>query len=451
MTEIAASTTELGARCELRIGSTFLKGKYRLDALLGVGGMAAVYAATHRNGDRVALKVLHTELSIDDDIRRRFLREGYVANRVEHRGAVRVIDDDIAEDGTIFLVLELLEGETLARRCARRRHPLAPREVLTLTNQLLDVLIAAHDKGIVHRDLKPENLFLTLDGVLKVLDFGIARVRDAGHPAATMRTGRMLGTPDFMPPEQALGRSEAIDARTDLWAVGATMFSLLSSQPVHDGATPEETLVFAATRPARSLAEVAPELPAPIVALVDKALQFVKSDRFRDARAMSVALEEANNAVFHVRLPPLPVSSGFSRPTHDPALADTTHAKYTELMRDASSEPPFSAPSSSPPKKMGSRHMWKQVPGSLPPVSTAVSPSSRHPAPHARRRYDGPWALALSGLAGMALVGGALLVRGQFEDGRSERAFGGTAAAHPAAPAYAIDASAIDARSPDAR
>ena len=451
MTEIAASTTELGARCELRIGSTFLKGKYRLDALLGVGGMAAVYAATHRNGDRVALKVLHTELSIDDDIRRRFLREGYVANRVEHRGAVRVIDDDVAEDGAIFLVLELLEGETLARRCARRRHPLAPREVLTLTNQLLDVLIAAHDKGIVHRDLKPENLFLTLEGVLKVLDFGIARIRDAGHPAVTMRTKRMLGTPEFMPPEQALGRSEAIDARTDLWAVGATMFSLLSSQPVHDGATPEETLVLAATRPARSLAEAAPELPPPIVALVDKALRFAKSDRFRDARAMSLALEQANDAVFHVRLPPLPSGAGSLFPTHDPALADTTHASYTELMRDASSEPPVSASSSSPPKKMGSRHMWKQVPGSLPPVSSAVSSGSRPRARHARRRHDGPWAFVLSGLAGMALVGGALLVRTQVADTGSERALGGSPVAHPAVPSRQIDASAIDARSFDAR
>ena len=159
--------------------------------------MAAVYRGSHRNGNRVAVKVLHSSVSNHADLRERFLREGYVANRVDHRGAVRVLDDDIAEDGSVFLVMELLEGHTLDARWERAGRQLPPREVAELTHQLLDVLAAAHDKGIVHRDIKPENLFLTGDGILKVLDFGIARLRDTtgvGMASAT-RTGSMLGTP----------------------------------------------------------------------------------------------------------------------------------------------------------------------------------------------------------------------------------------------------------------
>src|SRR6185295_962949 len=109
----------LTQRAEARVGMV-LKGKWRLDALLGVGGMAAVYAATHRNGSRGAIKVLHVELSGDGEVKRRFLREGYVANSVEHPGTVRVLDDDVAEDGSAFLVMELLEGETLEARAERR-------------------------------------------------------------------------------------------------------------------------------------------------------------------------------------------------------------------------------------------------------------------------------------------------------------------------------------------
>lgn len=152
------STDELESRARERVGATL--GKYVIERLLGVGGMAAVYAARHRNGNRVAVKVLHRELSVDGNIRQRFLREGYVANAVEHAGVVRVLDDDTAADGSVFLVMELLEGETLEARL-RRKGVLDAADVLSLTDQLLDVLAAAHGRGILHRDIKPENLFLT--------------------------------------------------------------------------------------------------------------------------------------------------------------------------------------------------------------------------------------------------------------------------------------------------
>jgi serine/threonine-protein kinase len=279
-----------------RVGKT-LCSKYRLDALIGVGGMASVYKGVHRNGNRVAVKVLHPELSAIADIRDRFLREGYVANAVDHPGAVRVLDDDAAEDGAAFLVMELLEGQTVRALWEQAGSRLAAQPVLTMMHQLLDVLAAAHSKGIVHRDIKPDNLFAVHDGRLKVLDFGIARIRDATMSSAT-RTGGVLGTPGFMPREQALGLMKEIDARTDLWSVGATMFTLLSGQFVHDGETPEQVMVFTATRPARSLLAVAPDTPPALAEVVDKALAFQNSDRFPDARAMQEAVARAYRAIY---------------------------------------------------------------------------------------------------------------------------------------------------------
>src|SRR5208282_3560858 len=161
-------------RAQVRVGQV-LKEKWRLDGLLGVGGMAAVYAATHRNGSRVAIKLLHPELSTHHEVRTRFLREGYVANAVGHEGAVRITDDDVAEDGSAFLVMELLDGETLEDRRIRSGGQLNEDEVLSVADQLLDVLIAAHAKGVIHRDLKPDNVFITRTGQVKLLDYGIAR------------------------------------------------------------------------------------------------------------------------------------------------------------------------------------------------------------------------------------------------------------------------------------
>ena len=160
-----------------RVGKT-LRKRYRLDALIGIGGMAAVYRGAHRNGNRVAIKVLHPELSTNADIRGRFLKEGYTANAVDHAGAVRVLDDDVDDDGTVFIVMELLEGETVDTRWTRSSQRLPFRDVLSFAYEVLDVLAAAHANGIVHRDVKPENLFFTREGKVKVLDFGIARMRD---------------------------------------------------------------------------------------------------------------------------------------------------------------------------------------------------------------------------------------------------------------------------------
>jgi serine/threonine-protein kinase len=265
--------------------------------------MAAVFAGTHRNGNRVAIKILHPLVAVDPGLRERFLREGYVANAVGHEGAVAVLDDDTTEDGAVFLVMELLEGETLDARAQRLGGHLPLAEVVRLGEHLLEVLVAAHGKGIVHRDIKPENIFMTRKGQLKVLDFGIARLLELAGATGSTRTGSTLGTPAFMPPEQALGHVKEIDGRSDIWAVGATMFALLSGRTVHDGSTVGELLVAAATKPARSISVVVPETPILLARVIDRALSFEKHQRWADAAEMLGALRDATEAT--TVLPPI--------------------------------------------------------------------------------------------------------------------------------------------------
>jgi len=278
-------------RARARVG-TVLKQKWRLDKLLGVGGMAAVYAATHRNKKRAAIKMLHPELSLDANIRERFLREGYVANSVGQRGAVTVDDDDVSDEGLAFLVMELLDGETIEQRWRRKGRLLSPHEALSIMEQLLETLAAAHSRGIVHRDLKPENMFLTREGVVKILDFGIARVRELS-PLSTTLSGGPMGTPAFMAPEQARGRWDDVDARSDLWAVGATLYTLLTGEFVHEGETVNETLAMAGRRPARSIAELRDDLHPALVRFIDRALSYDKAARFQDATKMQHGLRLA--------------------------------------------------------------------------------------------------------------------------------------------------------------
>jgi eukaryotic-like serine/threonine-protein kinase len=299
MTQVEPQQDPLMARARARVGMV-LSGKWTLDSLIGVGGMAAVYAATHRNGKRVAVKMLHADFARNEEIQKRFLQEGYAANTIQHDGAVSVLDDDVAPDGSAFIVMELLEGETLENRWERLGQRLPPREVLAMIDQLLDVLASAHTKNVVHRDIKPENLFLTKSTALKVLDFGIARVFEAqGHPSrpSSTRVGMVMGTPAFMAPEQALGRWNEVDGRTDLWAVGATMFTLLSGRYVHEAPSEHEQLILSATRRAPPLETVALGVPPMVAAIVDRALAFEKSERWPDASSMQAAVHTALDAL----------------------------------------------------------------------------------------------------------------------------------------------------------
>jgi serine/threonine protein kinase len=274
-----------------RVGSV-LVDKWRLDALLGVGGMASVYAATHRNGMRAAIKLLHPELCAQPTFVARFLREGYVANKIGHPAGVIVLDDDGTVWGSVFLVMELLEGDSLDRFTRRRGQRLPLKRILGIADDVLDLLATAHSKGILHRDIKPANIFLTVDDQVKVLDFGIARLAERALDGSATQTGTAMGTPSYMPPEQARGRWNMVDARTDLWALGATLYALLSGDRPRRAETVQEELLLAMTAPLISLAHLAPAVPGPVVEFVDRAVAFEMDPRFPDARSMQDALRE---------------------------------------------------------------------------------------------------------------------------------------------------------------
>ena len=387
------SEGDFEAYARTRIGKV-LREKYTLEGVIGLGGMAVVYKATHRNQAEFAVKMLHPELSIRAEVRTRFVREGYAANSVKHPGVVLVVDDDVADDGAAFLVMELLHGlpcDVLLERCGGS---LPAPVAIAILYQLLDVLSAAHAKGIVHRDLKPANLFVTPER-LKVLDFGIARFRDVAANSATM-SGMVLGTPAFMPPEQAMASSNEIDALTDLWAAGATLFTMLCGRFVHEGENATQIMIKAATQPARSLASVAPHLPPALIKFVDKALASEKRHRWPDAATMRAELERICFAAFGESPNPV-LLARYAAPT--PAIALVAAGASTDLSAMGGGNAPV-------------------APGGRAQPSPAAPPSDRTlPLTNPRSERDLIAAAASMRMAGSTTTGGLDAPSGRRVDG----------------------------------
>jgi serine/threonine-protein kinase len=350
--------------------------------------MATVYAATGAEGARVALKILHPEMARRAEVRERFLREAYVANRIGHPGVVRILEH--GDGPEVYLVMELLEGEPLSAR-AQRANEMTLRELMVIADELLDVLGAAHAAGIIHRDVKPDNVFLTKDGRVKVLDFGIARVLDDVPSDFKTRTGMTLGTIPYMAPEQALGRRGQVDGRTDLFALGALLFRVLAGRRIHEAPSEAELLVAMATEPAPKLREVAPNVPRAVCAVVDMALAFSREARYPDARTM----QEDVRAVLAGLSPPHATSARGVRdaatrigraarpPAAAPAVAPNPPRETpTVAMGAPVAEPtlqsaaPYVAPAAGPASAYG----FAPPPSSVAPASFAFSPASIGPA-----------------------------------------------------------------------
>jgi serine/threonine-protein kinase len=306
---------------EMRVGQVF-NGKWHIQRLLDVGGMGAVYEATHRNGRRAALKVLHARFARDPEVRKRFLREGYVANRIGHPGAVAILDDDEAEDGASYLVMELLEGESLSNWLNRVGGRLPVADVLAVAGQVLEILEAAHQNGIIHRDIKPANVFVTQTGHTKLLDFGLARIQSGASSLMATAQGVVMGTAGYMAPEQARGTQDQVDARTDLFAVGAVVFRAVSGRRIHEKKTVFEQTIAAMKEQAPTLASVLPTAGPLLVGAVDLALAFEKANRWQNARAMFEGLRAAYD---EERARPRPLApsdeSPHDRPTLDVSVA----------------------------------------------------------------------------------------------------------------------------------
>jgi serine/threonine protein kinase len=321
-----------------RLVGTILNGKWTLDSLIGMGGMASVYAATHRNGRRAAVKLLAAEFSSIPEVRERFLREGYVANRIGHPGVVGILDDDTTEAGQVYLVMELLEGDTFLERINRRS--LNAAQVVFIGQQVLEPLATAHRRGIIHRDIKPGNIFVCGDGRVKVLDFGLARVLE-GSDLEPTRDGLVLGTVPYLSPEQAVAKRDAVDWRSDIYGVGAMLFYALSGHYVHEANSQLDMLMVTIKEPARSLVAVMPSAPPKLVELVDRALKYDPAARWQCAEDMVHAAQEAFQELTGTTIPTTERAeaggkAGWMRAAVAPAAASPSTAGLDVVINDAS-------------------------------------------------------------------------------------------------------------------
>ncbi len=258
-------------------------GSFRLEEVLARGGSATVYAARGERGEPVTVKVLHTRIH-EPGVRVRFEREASI--RITHPNVVRVLGAGVEDGGIAWIAMERLHGEPLSKRLSRE--PLSPWESVRWAVQAARGLEAAHAEGIVHRDIKPENLFLCEEGTLKVLDFGIALHQDRGTRLTT--TGVVLGTPWYLAPEQALGR-ERLDARVDVWALGAVLYEMLCGRPPFERESPIATVVAILHDPLDPLQAHAPHVPAELAAVVERCLEREPSQRWSSMEALRQALE----------------------------------------------------------------------------------------------------------------------------------------------------------------
>jgi serine/threonine protein kinase len=268
-----------------RIG-TVVAGQYTLLRMIGEGGMGAVFEATHSpSGRRVAVKLIKPEYASQPEVNARFVQEVHTVARIGHPNIVQMLDAGTDDDGP-YLVLELLEGETLCDLIDRR--PLGFREALAVVAETLDALRAAHGVGIVHRDIKPENIFL-VGGErwqrVKLLDFGIAKIlTEQSLGGGLTRVGTAVGTPDYMSPEQAGGGR--VDPRADLWSLAAVLYECVSQTTPFDGDNYQQLISRIVVHPHTPLGERVPAAPPGLCALIDRALQKDPAQRFANAEAM---------------------------------------------------------------------------------------------------------------------------------------------------------------------
>jgi serine/threonine-protein kinase len=269
-----------------------LMGKYRVDRVLGSGGMGAVLAATHLAlGHTVALKVMLPGVASDVQ-HQRFLREARASLRLRSEHVARVLDVGTMENAAPYMLMELLEGRDLMAEI-KERGVLGVAEAVDYVLQACHAVAEAHAAGIVHRDIKPANVFLTRTGHAKLLDFGLARIRDGQLSLIPTAVGIVMGTAGYLSPEQARGQPDEIDARTDLFAVGALLYRALTGRRIHEQPNAVDMTLAAMRTPVPSLAFALPTAGPALVAAVDRALAFERGARWQTAREMFEALRTA--------------------------------------------------------------------------------------------------------------------------------------------------------------
>jgi serine/threonine-protein kinase len=379
-----------------------IRGKYEILSKVGSGGMASVYKARHvAFGEVVALKLVGTRLAGDADFLKRFRNEAIVTRRLQHPNAVHVDDLDSTEDGRPFIVMEYVDGRSL-RELVRAEGPQPLARAVSVTRQVCSALAAAHALGITHRDIKPDNVLLGRgpDGAehVKVLDFGIAKVREASEGAGEgytpTRTGMIVGTPQYISPEQAMGkRGDEVDGRADLYSLGVVLYEMVTGRlPFHSDTAMGMLLHHLQTAPTPpSLARPDLDIPAPLSDVLMRALQKDREQRFASATEMLAALDR-------VAALPLPEAP----PLEWPAVPIMT-------------PPPVRTPSGAPtPRPLTPTELaqieaqpTKMMPSTPTPAPTMLNatPTVMEPARRKRERRWWQW-VAASGVIVFAMCSG---------------------------------------------
>ncbi len=414
-----------------------LGGRYRIVRGIGAGGMGGVYEATQEGlGRRVAVKVIAQQLAAEPLYLERFRREAMTAAQLGHPNLVTVTDFQHVPGEPPFLVMEMLEGEPLNTRLSRG--PMEPALAVDVTLQILAGLEAAHAQGIVHRDLKPGNVFLVPlpagRWLVKVLDFGIAKLMDSATFSRLTQTGVLVGTPRYAAPEQ-LKDSKSVDPRTDLYAVGALLYCMLTGRPPYRSSSAQLLVDITDKEPTDPRIVVAGLDPG-LVAVVRRAMAKARDQRFSDAREFAGAL----GPFAGLTSAPTPAASPPMRV--EPSSAPASAATYVPPRRAVAATAPLSAPptpTSMPPAPMPSPTSYPPTP--TPPVRRTPTPvprRSREPAP---RPTPAPPPRRVSMALGIALgvlIGGVVLavgVGGVWLGMHEAELAGETPAARPTVPA----------------
>ena len=393
-----------------------LRGKYEIQKKLGVGGMATVYLAKHKAFNELrALKVVSSRNLEDQNFTRRFKAEAVVTRKLQHPNAVRVDDLDETEDGRPFIVMEYVQGVNL-RSVIQNEGPLPVKRTLNIAAQAVSALAAAHDLGITHRDVKPDNILLVRqpDGsdLVKVLDFGIAKVRegffDGGQGYTATQTGLIIGTPQYLSPEQAKGEhGEHIDGRSDLYSLGIVLFEMVTGQLPFQSQTAVGLLVQHVQTPAPDPRTVRPDLniPPAVSALLYKTLAKEPADRYQSGRQMLEAIQAAqqhplNEGTPTMILTPEAWGAATTGVAAVPALPPTAS---TPMPRETIYAPPKTQAATQPLQIQ--KPQAKTPPAGAMPGRPAAAAGSNLPAQAARAKGGkGKWIALVAALLVCALL-----------------------------------------------
>lgn len=366
-----------------------IKERYEIVRLLGAGGMGAVYEARDRVLDkRVALKIMHPDVAQDEQMNARFIQEARAASAFKHRHVVESLDFG-SHDGAPFLVMEFLEGESFAD-LLQREQKIAPERAVSLLEPIARALAKAHQSGIIHRDVKPDNVFLAKgdDGecVPKLVDFGIAKRTTEGELRLT-KTSVAMGTPFYMPPEQAMGAKDVTPA-ADQYAFAAMLFESVSAKFPHDGESYNALIINKVTKEPLSLLEVDPSINDRFAAVVMKALSREPGGRYPTMNALRDALVESVGGRVDA-----------------PSMVDVTGSLPRATDRDASTAPAKAIPAAFAATAVSSESLPRMNTAAIPADSIAAveRPTELSPAPASKRSNKG---LVIAATAVLALLGG---------------------------------------------